>query len=117
MKRILVAEDESAVAQLLKDNLKNSYEIDIAYDGAQIESKLDQHNYDLVLLDLNMPDFNPPEFLRELYTRDPGIRVIIVSGSIDRSYTEDFPSVQGIITKPFRREILKDMVKQTLNRS
>ncbi len=117
MKRILVAEDESAVAQLLKDNLKNTYEIDIAYDGAQIDSRLNQHNYDLVLLDLNMPDFNPPEFLRELFAREPGIKVIIVSGSIDRSYTEDYPNVQGIITKPFRREILKDMIKQTLNQA
>ena len=64
--RILVVDDESEIRGLIKDILADEgYEVEVAADGAQARTLLAQHEPDLVLLDIWMPDIDGVTLLRE----------------------------------------------------
>jgi DNA-binding response OmpR family regulator len=53
-KRILLVEDESKIAQALKKGLsENGYEVEAVFDGAIAKRLFQQHEYDLIILDVN----------------------------------------------------------------
>jgi DNA-binding response OmpR family regulator len=54
--RVLVAEDETALADLVAEGLRHrGFAVDVAYDGAQAEQRLAINEYDLVVLDRDLP--------------------------------------------------------------
>jgi DNA-binding response OmpR family regulator len=54
--RVLVAEDERQLADLVAEGLRGrGFAVDVAYDGAEAERRLDLHEYDLVVLDRDLP--------------------------------------------------------------
>ena len=56
MNKILVVEDEEAIAALIKMNLtKAGYQCDLAFSGVQGADMLSENNYDLCLLDIMLP--------------------------------------------------------------
>lgn len=64
MNKILVVEDEEAIAALIKMNLtKAGYQCDLAFSGVQGADMLSENNYDLCLLDIMLPGFNGYELL------------------------------------------------------
>ena len=72
--KILVVEDELRVAQVLERGLKEEgYDTDVAYDGEVGLAKAQSGQYDLVLLDVNLPMMNGLEPVRlELLFEQPG---------------------------------------------
>jgi DNA-binding response OmpR family regulator len=65
--KILIIEDEKKLATLIKNYLeKHSYSADIANDGAEGLEKLDVNHYDLILLDINLPDMLGFEIVKEV---------------------------------------------------
>lgn len=80
--RILVVDDESEIRGLLKEILADEgYEVDIAADAAEARSRRAQHDPDLVLLDIWMPDTDGITLLRE-WTQNNGATcpVVMMSG-------------------------------------
>jgi DNA-binding response OmpR family regulator len=62
--RILLAEDEPKLGQIIQEELtRQGYNTDVAYDGLVAEKLFQQHNYSLVLLDVNLPYKNGPCFV------------------------------------------------------
>jgi DNA-binding response OmpR family regulator len=54
--RVLVAEDETQLADLVAEGLRGrGFAVDVAYDGAEAERRLAVHDYDLVVLDRDLP--------------------------------------------------------------
>jgi DNA-binding response OmpR family regulator len=54
--RVLVAEDEAPLADLVAEGLRGrGFAVDVAYDGAQAERRLAVHDYDLLVLDRDLP--------------------------------------------------------------
>ena len=81
MKRILLIEDEQAVADYVGRFLRGAgYDIDRVSNGSEARTRFDQAAYDLVLLDLMLPDTNGRELLPELKAAHPGTPVMILSG-------------------------------------
>lgn len=80
-KRLLLAEDDPMLASLLKYRLeKGGYDVDLAHDGRQVRSYLEEAMPDLIVSDLMMPYFSGIElvdFLRS--TLNSRIPVIIIS--------------------------------------
>ena len=72
--RLLLVEDEKHVADFIARGLRAEwYAVDVAYDGNkgwELASKVD---YDLVVLDLNLPGLNGMEFLRRLRGLPAGV--------------------------------------------
>lgn len=117
MNRILIVEDEEAIANLIKMNLSGAgYACDIAYDGQEGADKMQMGNYDLCLLDIMLPKINGYELLE--YARSLELPVIFLTAKGEttdkvrglRSGAEDY------ITKPFEVLELLARVENVLRR-
>jgi DNA-binding NtrC family response regulator len=80
--RILVVDDESEIRGLLKEILADEgYEVDVAADAAEARARRSQHDPDLVLLDIWMPDTDGITLLREwAQANGAGCPVVMMSG-------------------------------------
>ncbi len=78
--RILYVEDYPVVQQMYVDVLnKNDYEVDIASDGNEALSKAKENEYDLILLDLLLPQMTGIEFLEHYRKLNKSSKVIVLS--------------------------------------
>ena len=79
--RILVVEDEKDLADAIVRGLtREGYAVDVANDGATARDKLDIHPYDLITLDLNLPDDDGRDIARDLRAAaGPGPRILMVT--------------------------------------
>ncbi len=117
MNKILIAEDEQAIADMMKLCLsKNGYFCDVTYDGAEAIRKIDEKRYDLALLDIMLPEYDGYEILE--YIKEFGTPVIFVTAK-----TAVPDRVKGLklgaedyITKPFDLDELLARVATVLRR-
>ena len=78
--KILVIEDEAKIADLLKRGIENSgYAVEIAGTGAAALDLLHTVVYDLIILDLMLPDLDGFELLRKIRNRRTTAPVLILS--------------------------------------
>ena len=118
MARILIVEDEEKIARFVELELSHEgYEIDKAADGrAGLELAL-SHDYDLVLLDILLPQINGMEVLRRL-RREKNTPVILLTARdavMDKVAGLD-AGADDYITKPFAIEELLARIRVTLKR-
>jgi DNA-binding NtrC family response regulator len=80
-KRILVVDDEENIREGLKTVLEmEGYEVDTAIDGNEAINKINTNVFDLVILDLKMPNLDGYEFLNIVSKTDPYLPIIILTG-------------------------------------
>jgi DNA-binding response OmpR family regulator len=106
LKKILVAEDESAIREFIVINLKRSgYDVTEAADGAEAVRLFDEADgdFDVCLLDIMMPEMDGIEVCKELRKRSSTVGIIILTAK-----TEEIDKVTGLlvgaddyVTKPF----------------
>lgn len=81
MKKILVIDDETPVRKMLTKLLeKNKYEVITAVDGKKGISLFNEHNPDLIITDLIMPEKEGLETIRELNKINPDVNIVAISG-------------------------------------
>ncbi len=67
MKRILIVDDDTALSDIIKDMLENyEYEVEQAFSVQETYEMLTDRKYDLILLDINLPDGDGYELCQEL---------------------------------------------------
>lgn len=116
-KRILVVEDDDPTRELLRYQLESAkYSVTTAADGAQALELLMQEPYDLVLLDVWMPEMTGLELLAHLRTQSIRTKVIVMTS--DKSPDTVLQSVREqayrYITKPFLPDELENLVNEAL---
>lgn len=82
MIRVLVADDHPVVHEGLKKMFEKVHGIRVtgeASTGEEVLNEIEQNNYDLVLLDISMPDKSGLEILKELKRKRPDLQVLILS--------------------------------------
>ena len=117
--RILLVEDEvQLVEALLKGLKKDGYAIDAALTGRDASELLAINQYDLVILDINLPDDSGLNILKNLRTTDNEVRVIILSAnrSIDDRIQGLDIGANDYLTKPFDFQELKARIRALLRR-
>jgi len=114
---ILIIDDEEDFIELTTEILKQSdYEIEKVTDGNSGLKKIRSTNYDLIMLDLIMPEINGFEILKEIKEFDSGLPVIILSGD-DREEVLDKALKSGaydFLKKPLEWSRLEVAVKNAL---
>ncbi|MFB6456031.1 response regulator transcription factor [Chitinophaga sp. Hz27] len=110
MQKILVVEDEVKVANAVKKGLEeNGFDVDVAYDGRMGKSLVNSSNYDLVILDLNLPHSNGYELcevIRQKNIRIPIIMLTALGGMDDKMQAFEL-GADDYLVKPFDfRELL-----------
>src|SRR5258708_13327915 len=85
--RILIVEDDSALASFIRKGLEaEHYAVDTSSDGDQGRSMALEFDYDLLILDLNLPGLDGLGVLKSLRQRKPSLPVMILTA---RSRVED----------------------------
>lgn len=116
--KILIAEDDKAIAHFTKSCLERAgYQNTIAYDGMQAADLIDQQDFDLVLLDIMLPEVDGYELME--YISPLGIPVIYITA---KSGPDDI--VKGLrlgaldyIVKPFEPMVLIARIENALRRT
>jgi len=79
--RVLIVDDDEGIRETMDDILSlEGYEVDQAGSGMVAIEKCQQQAYDIILLDIRMPEMNGLETLREIKKLDPDVRVIMITG-------------------------------------
>ena len=116
--RILLVDDEDAVQKLLTYPLrKEGYDVVPALDGREALDRLSEDNFDLVVLDVMMPEMDGFDVCREIRARST-VPIIMLTAK-----TEEIDKVLGLelgaddyITKPFSVREFRSRVKAALRR-
>jgi two-component system, OmpR family, copper resistance phosphate regulon response regulator CusR len=118
--RILIAEDDEALAKFVRQGLETEhYSVDIYPDGEQARAAAIESEYDLVILDLNLPRLDGVSVLRHLRLKKPSLPVLVLT---QRTRVED--KVQALDTgaddylaKPFSFSELSARIRALVRRS
>jgi response regulator RpfG family c-di-GMP phosphodiesterase len=103
-KHILIAEDDTKLAEMLKKMLDvMGYQSTIYSNGQEAYTNFDKDVHDLIISDYNMPVMNGIEFLEKFRERYKDVPFIILTAYIDLVDTREAVSIGAteIVTKPF----------------
>lgn len=117
--RILVVEDEIELCNTIAQGLEiDGYAVDTCYDGTKAYELIYVENYDLVILDLNLPGMDGIEIIKEIRKTNNEVKILILSarGSVsDRVKGLDLGANDYLI-KPFAFEELEARIRNLLRR-
>jgi DNA-binding response OmpR family regulator len=118
--RVLLAEDDKAVANFIQKGLTaEQYAVDVSGDGEEAQYMLEQFDFDLLILDLGLPQLSGLEILKRLRAAKRSLPVLVLTA---RSRVED--RVKGLdlgaddyLTKPFSFAELSARLRALLRRA
>lgn len=119
MTNIIIVEDDPAIAEMLQYHLTGlGYTVTHFDNGATARDYLQQADYDLVLLDIMLPDYNGLDLCRELRQSRPSIPIMLLT-----SLDSEADRVVGLelgaddyLTKPFSIRECQARIKALLRR-
>lgn len=118
MVRSLIVDDNVQITEVLKAfAIKEGMEVDVAYDGSEAWEKFKANKYDIILLDIMMPELNGYELLKRIRSESM-IPVILITAK-----GEDYERIMGLdygaddyIVKPFSVAEVMARVRAILRR-
>ena len=114
---ILIVDDEASLTTMLREELQETgtYEIDLAFDGAEAINLIQKKLYDVVLLDIKMPRVSGTEVLQFIQEHSPASQVIILSQYADVKMAVETTKLGAyeVLAKPY--DI--DQIEQTIERA
>ncbi len=116
---VLLVEDEEAVRKFAARALASrGYEVLEAASGREAIDILEETkaSVDLVVSDVVMPEMDGPSLMRELRKRDPGLKIIFVSGYAEDAFAKNLPEGERFtfLPKPFTLKQLIETVKTAI---
>ena len=115
--RILLVDSDKPLITKCKSILQpNGYIIDIALNSRELEKCLKANSYDLLIMDIDLPDADGLELLSRIKKEYEDICVIVISGqsSIGKAVESMRLGAQDYLSKPFSDEEFKQIVKRCL---
>lgn len=117
MVKILIAEDEEPIANLIRMNLKKAgYACECAYDGQEAADRMEEGHYDLLLLDIMLPKINGYELME--YAKSIQLPVIFITAmdSTENKVKGLKMGAEDYLVKPFEIVELLARVEAVLRR-
>jgi DNA-binding NtrC family response regulator len=117
MKRILVVDDEPSIRQALILGLTSQeFEVDGAEDGKRGVGLGTRKHYDVLIVDLSLPDTDGLEVIQKIKTHSPAAVSIVITGNPRRgiSMEADSQGVSAYLEKPLDLQSVKSAIKRGL---
>lgn len=117
--KILVVEDEEKLLESIREGLVHSgYVVDTALDGEEGSFMAFTNDYDLIILDINLPKKDGFEILREIRERDKEVNIIMLTAlsDVDDRVKGFDLGANDYVLKPFHFEELKARIRSLLRR-
>ena len=118
--QVLLVDDDLRMLTSLRDLLKGrGFTLTCAHGGQEALEHLGHGSFDLVILDLNMPDISGHDVMDFMNMRNLGMNVIVTSGAseIDAAIGAIRRGAYGYLRKPYSREELLKTVDNALRQS
>lgn len=118
--RILVVEDEHKIAQFIVQTLKGmGHATDSAYDGASARNLFQEYEYDLIIMDVVLPDDNGMKICRDFKTKNPTIPILLLTtlSQIEDKVKGLDSGAEDYMTKPFSVDEMSARVRALLRRN
>lgn len=118
MKLLIVEDDQDLLRTILKYFDSFGYVLEKAKSIAQGKEKLNNHNYDCIILDLNLPDGNGISLLELIKSnnKDTGVIILSANGSLETKIAGLEIGADDYLTKPFHLSELNARVKSIIRR-
>lgn len=116
MPKILIVEDEQHQRELYAMELQDEgYEIDEAGNGREAVELVKKNKYDLIVMDIRMPDMDGIEALGKILSRDKKIPIVIYTAY--SNYKSNFMTwtADAYVTKSSNMDELKYKIKEILS--
>jgi DNA-binding NtrC family response regulator len=116
--RILIVDDDENIlrveAAILKDK---GYEVETATTGAEAIEKTERRHFDLMLVDIRLPDMEGTEAITRVHDTTPKIRKVIVTGypSLQNAVAAVNNGADAYVMKPFDVEQMLETVRKQLD--
>ena len=119
MTRILITDDEAKIREMIRKYAEfEGFEVDEAVDGMEAVSKCLSNQYDLVVMDIMMPNLDGFSASKEIRKADPSMPIILLSAlgeEYDRIHGFDI-GVDDYVVKPFSSKELMMRIHAILKR-
>ena len=118
--RILIAEDDEALARFVRQGLESEhYTVEVFADGEQARAAAVDSDFDLVILDLNLPKLDGITILRHLRSKKPSVPILVLT---QRTRVEDRVQcldggADDYLAKPFSFSELSARIRALVRRS
>jgi signal transduction histidine kinase/CheY-like chemotaxis protein len=113
--RVLVVDDDKLVRRFMAESLRSlQYHVTEAESGAQALATMERERFALLVVDFAMPGMNGADAARAAQERQPGIKVLMVSGYADSAAVEAALGTARLLRKPFDLAELGAAVADTL---
>jgi DNA-binding NtrC family response regulator len=115
--RVLVIDDDQivldSISQILTDE---NYDVDVTLRGAEGLERAIRKDYDIVLIDIRMPDMGGIKVLRDIRRKRPALPVVMITGYATAPSAEMAMNLGAadFIEKPFEPEELLETVASAL---
>ena len=117
MPNILIIEDDAAFCQMLDRFLsKRGYNVQTSFNAPEAKSKFKEMNFDLVLTDLRLPDYDGIRLLGDIKAVNPNTQVILMTGYAEVGTAVDAMKKGAFdyIAKPFTPDDIIQLIEKAL---
>src|SRR5208283_6123136 len=118
--RLLIVEDDRKLAEFVARGLRaERFAVDVAADGLEGRQHIEAYQYDLLILDLMLPQMSGTELLRLIRSSHPSLPVLVVTArdAIEEKVRHFEAGADDYLTKPFDFAELVVRVKALLRRT
>jgi DNA-binding response OmpR family regulator len=128
-KKILIVDDDEEICDELSEILRDErFLVEVVYDGLKASPMIEKGGYDLILLDLKLPNLSGFELIKMIQEKKILSRVLVLTGRplLNKKALKEFALqneeeekilklADGIINKPFDVKALLNKIKQLLH--
>jgi two-component system cell cycle sensor histidine kinase/response regulator CckA len=116
--KILLVEDNPGDARLLQEMLKEAdaahYQLTLAERLADALQRISEGAFDVILLDLALPDSHGIETFNEIHRQAPSVPVVVLSGFDDTAFATEVAEA-GALSYLNKNSVESDILVQTIN--
>jgi DNA-binding NtrC family response regulator len=117
--RLLIAEDEDTLSYFLRQSLEDStpsFRVEVVGGGDEALKRVVADQFDLMIVDLRLPDMDGLSLIKAVRQFDPFMKVIVMTayGSAETEKEIRKLGIHGFVTKPFVVEEMKRMITRVV---